>query len=72
MNEPFNLLMKRAYFEVRSLIDDGYRMMFDAVDYRREVAYMFLRHCRNKHRVMVRVRNGSGEIFVDGRKRKDL
>ena len=72
MNEPFTQLMKRAHFEVRSLIDDGYRLMFDTVDHQRESAYMFLRHCRNKHRVMVRVRNGSGEIFVDGRKRKDI
>lgn len=72
MNEPFSLLLKRAHFEVRSLVDDGYRLMFDTIDHQREYAYMFLRHCRNKHRVMVRVRNGAGEIFVDGRKRKDI
>ena len=72
MNEPFSLLLKRAHYEVRSFIDDGYRLMFDTVDHQRESAYMFLRHCRNKHRVMVRVRDGVGEIFVDGRKRKDI
>lgn len=72
MNESFTLLMKRAHHEVRSLIDDGYRMMFDAVDYRREVAYIFLRHCRNGHRAMIRIRDGAGEIHVDGRKRKDI
>lgn len=72
MNEPFTLLMKRAHFEVRSLIDDGYRKMFDHVDHRHEIAYIFLRHCQNGHRVMVRIRNGSGEIFVDGRLRKDI
>lgn len=72
MNEPFNLLMKRAYFEVRSLIDDGYRKMFDHVDHRHEIAYIFLHHCSNGHRVMIRIRDGAGEIHVDGRKRKDL
>lgn len=72
MNEPFNLLMRRAHHEVRSLIDDGYRLMFDTVDYRRESAYMFLRHCSNGHRVMIRIRDGAGEIHVDGRKRKEI
>lgn len=72
MTEPFTKLMRRAHYEVRSLIDDGYRLMYDTVDHRRETAYMFLRHCRNGRRLMVRIRNGAGEIFVDGRKRKDI
>lgn len=72
MNESFTLLMMRAHFEVRSLIDDGYRLMFDTVDHQRESAYMFLRHCSNGHRAMVRIRNGAGEIYVNGRKRKDI
>lgn len=72
MTEPFTQLMKRAHYEVRSLIDDGYRLKYDTVDHRRETAYMFLRHCRNGHRVMVRIRDGAGEIYVDGRKRKDI
>ena len=72
MSEQFTLLLRRAHYEVRSLIDDGYSLMFDTVDHRRESAYMFLRHCRNGHRVMVRIRNGAGEIYVNGSKRKDL
>lgn len=72
MNEPFTQLMKRAHFEVRSLINDGYRLMFDMIDYQEETAYMYLRHRQNGHRVMVRIRDGAGEIHVDGRKRKDI
>ncbi len=72
MTEPFTQLMRRAHHEVRSLIDDGYRLMFDTVDHQRESAYMFLHHCRNGHRVMIRIRDGAGEIHVDGRKRKDI
>lgn len=72
MTETFTQLLKRAHYEVRSLIDDGYRLMFDTVDHQRESAYMFLRHCRNGHRVMIRVRNGVGEIYVNGNKRKDI